>query len=342
MSRHALRLTVAGQSVNVVDRLSELVLTDKRAFEADELQVTLSDHDQRLAIPPKGAVVTCELGWYVNRVPRLVNKGEFVVDEVSYEIDPRELSITARSANFRAGMAKIKNKSWHGKTLGEILGTIARRHNLQLALSDELSAVAIEHIAQANESDGHFLTRLGRRYDALANIKNGHLLFLPIGQGKNAIGQHLESLSIDASQCSRAGFGEADRNSEYTGVKAKWRDVEANRLIWQLAGEDEKSQKLQTLFGHQADAQAAADAEWRRMQRGKKTLSLSVTRGMPHWLTETPVVVNGIKPDIDSQSWVTTQVVHSIGESGYTTTAELEIQDAAAPKELSGTDIFTN
>lgn len=55
----AFRLTVDGNDIAqlVSPRLMSLELTDNRGIEADQLSITLSDHDGLLSIPPKGAVL---------------------------------------------------------------------------------------------------------------------------------------------------------------------------------------------------------------------------------------------------------------------------------------------
>lgn len=47
-------------------------------------------------------------------------------------------------------------------------------------MSARLRDTAIEHIDQTHESDAAFLRRLGRKYDAVATVKNDKLLFIPI------------------------------------------------------------------------------------------------------------------------------------------------------------------
>lgn len=52
-------LILGGQEL----RLVSIELTDNRGMEADQLDITLSDHDGLLAIPPRGATLRLWLGW---------------------------------------------------------------------------------------------------------------------------------------------------------------------------------------------------------------------------------------------------------------------------------------
>lgn len=57
------RVLVDGRDITstLMPRLVSLQLTDNRGLEADQLDVTLSDHDGALVIPPHGARLHC--GW---------------------------------------------------------------------------------------------------------------------------------------------------------------------------------------------------------------------------------------------------------------------------------------
>ncbi|MFB4403669.1 phage late control D family protein, partial [Pseudomonas inefficax] len=72
----AFRLSVDGKDIArlISPRLMSLELTDNRGLEADQLSITLSDHDGLLEIPPKGAVVRLWLGWSDSG---LVDKGTY-------------------------------------------------------------------------------------------------------------------------------------------------------------------------------------------------------------------------------------------------------------------------
>jgi len=317
----AYSIIVNGQAINIDRRqLIELSITDNPAFEADELSIELHDKGNTLAIPSKGAVIECAIGWRINGVDQLVDKGRFVVDEIKYSMTPRTLRIEAKSANFRAGVNSIQNRTYNNKTLGDILLSVAKRQSLDAKIAPELSSIAIEHIDQVNESDGHFLTRLGMQYDAVANIKNTSLLFLPNAQGKTAGGRALSNSSYHVSQCERVEYSEQDRDSEYTGIQAKWRDKDnTGGIVWETAGSDEKPQKIKRLYPSKAEAAAAAQAKWSAIQRSGKSLGLDLASGNPSQTTEQPIRISGVKDSIDKQNWIAQKVFHTLSGSGYIT-----------------------
>ena len=96
----AFRITVDGNDIAqlISPRLMSLDLTDSRGIEADQLSITISDHNKLLAIPPKGAMVRLWLGWSDNGLGR---QGTYTVDETEHSGTPDVLSIRARSADLR-------------------------------------------------------------------------------------------------------------------------------------------------------------------------------------------------------------------------------------------------
>lgn len=174
-------------------RLLELTLSESRGEEADEVNIRLHDHDGRLALPCRGVALQMAIGW---RSGGLFDKGSFLVDDVEHSGPPDIITIRARSADLTGAIRGRRERSWHDTTLGEVLGTIAGEHSLRPAIAAELAGMAIAHLDQANESDINRLTRLRKRFDAVATVKAGTLIFAPIGAGQTASGQPLPGVSI--------------------------------------------------------------------------------------------------------------------------------------------------
>ncbi len=136
-----------------------LELTDNRGIEADQLSITLSDHDGLLAIPPKGATIRLWLGWSDTG---LVDKGTYTVDETEHSGAPDVLSIRARSADLRKGLKTKRERSWSNTTLGDVLGDIALGNGLTATIAGALDGLPILQLDQANESDANLISRVGK------------------------------------------------------------------------------------------------------------------------------------------------------------------------------------
>lgn len=135
--RPIFRLTVDGHDIAqlISPRLMSLELTDNRGLEADQLSLTLSDHDGSLSIPPTGAHLRLWLGWSDSG---LIDKGSFTVDETEHSGAPDILSIRARSADLLKRLKSKRERSWSNSTLGQVLGEIAANNALNSRIADAL------------------------------------------------------------------------------------------------------------------------------------------------------------------------------------------------------------
>lgn len=327
MARAGYQLTVDGRDVSaaVGVRLVSLNLSERRAGEADTLQVRLQDTDGRLAIPAEKAVITLALGWLSGPGPiGLVGKGRFILDEVEHEGPPDMLSIKARSADFTADLTTVRDRAWRDTTLAQILADIAARNGLAPRIDQALGAVAMAHLEQSRESDAALLARLGRRFDAVATVKAGALVFLPAGAGRAASGAAISPVQISRAQVSRHRWRRGDRE-RHDGVEAEWHDVDGGRRQLVQVGAGGRRRRLRTVYGSEAEARQAAEAAMSRGARAERGLSLSLAAGRPDIGPERPVSVTGFKSAIDETAWVVDAADHVLDAGGGLRT-ELTLQ----------------
>ncbi len=326
-------LTVDGQVIDdtVNPRLISIALTEKRGADADELEISLTDHDGELQIPRRGAEIALSIGWLdlgENRSPVLVDKGRFKVDEVSHSGAPDVLSIRARSADLTRAFRNRRSRSWKQTTLGEILGEVAGRNGLQLACSDDMASVEIPHLAQSRESDAAFLARLGRVHDAVATVKAGRLIFMACDSGVSPSGQQLGAATITRADGDKHSWKQSERGA-YSGVVAEWHDRAGAERKKAVAGSEENAKQLSRVYASEAAAVRAAEKEHQRLQRGKAEFSLNLARGRPDLFPEKRLTVSGFKPEIDSADWLITEARHSITASGFVTAVQMELGAAS-------------
>ena len=327
------QLTVNGRDISRAikadARLINLTLTESRGDEADQLDIELDDSDGALDLPKKGAELALRLGW---EGLGLVDKGTFEVDEVEHQGAPDRISIRARAAEMRREMRTRKEKSWHDTTIGAIVETIARQNNLTPRVDPGLAAIKVEHIDQTGESDLHFLTRLAKKHDAVATVKKGHLVFLPINGTKSSSGQELGAITITRAAGDQHRYHSADRNA-YSGVRAYWHDKNGAEKKSVLVGTEENEKRLKDTYGSEADAMAAARAEQGRVERGKATMELTLALAQPELMPQTGVTLTGFKREIDATPWLAVKLTHSMGDQGFTTRLELETKGAKPDKK---------
>ncbi|ALI09102.1 MULTISPECIES: phage late control D family protein [Pseudomonas] len=319
----AFRITVDGKDIAqlISPRLMHLELADNRGIEADQLSITLSDHDGLLTIPPKGAVVRLWLGWSDTG---LVDKGSYTVDETEHSGAPDVLNIRARSADLRKGLKTKRERSWSNTTLGEVLGDIALGNGLTATVAGALAELPILQLDQASESDANLISRLGEEFDAVVTVKAGHLLCLPAGGGKTASGADLPHITLNRTDGDQHRYLQADRGS-YDGVRAYFYDVNSAKKQEAIAGGGDSLKDLRHTYSDRQSALRAARSEFNRLQRGSATLSYTLARGRPDLIPELTYTLQGVKQEIDAIIWYGGNVLHSLSaDNGYTVSLELE------------------
>lgn len=325
------RLTLDGQDLSdrFRPRLIALTLSEKRGNELDQLDITLSDHDGLLQIPAEGVTLTLALGWASgdNATPGivtgLIDKGTFKVDEVEHSGSPDILTIRARAVDFTAAARRRNLKTYTDTTLGAVVTQLAGNAGLTARVAPDLAGIAITVLDQGRLSDMALLRNLGRRYDAVATVKAGKLLFNPIGKGTTATGRPIPAATITRGMGDSHAYKRAARD-KYTGVTAYWHDPARAERTGEDAGTTENAKRLKKTFGSQSDAKAAATAEHNRQQRGQATLSFNLALGRPDLYPEQRLSLSGFKPDIDATAWLIVDVTHNLGEAGLTTSLNLE------------------
>lgn len=315
------RITVDGVDVSntLLPRLLSLRVQDEAGFASDSVELTMDDRALAIALPSKGVKLRIWLGY---KEESLFYKGEYTVDEVRHRGPPATIVITAKGADFLESLKSRKTRSWHATTIGVIVQTISAEHDLKPRVEPALAATAIEHIDQTDESDLHFLARLAKQYDAIARPINGFLIFLPKGQAKTAEGQALTRLTLRPSDLKGWEYVQQERQN-YRKVTAYWTDKSDGQRKEEYAGEGAPAKALRTDYPNAAEAKAAAEAELRRIQRGKATFNLNV-EGLPEAASDWRVIIADFKPELDGE-WSVHRAEHVLSDAGLSTDLEMEI-----------------
>jgi phage protein D len=317
------KVTLDGRDLTglMAPRLIELTLSESRSGEADQLDISLSDHDGLLSIPKKNAKIRVSLGWSTSG---LIDKGEFNVDEVEHRGAPDQITIRARSAKMDGALRTRTERSFHKKTIAEIVSTVATANNLKPVVDKVIASKVIPHIDQVEESDMAFLNRLGRRYDTVATVKDGRLLFLRIAGAKTASGARMPEMDIYRSQGDNHTYLEASRDT-YTGVVVHWRDPRKATKRKVVVGVIGNAKHLRETYANEQDALEAATSEWERLRRGEATMRFSLATGVPQLSPQYVIRFPDFKKPINEKEWLVKSISHRLGENGFVTDLELEL-----------------
>lgn len=297
------------------DRLLMLAVTDNSGEEADEVEITLDDRNNAIESPRRGVSIEVAMGW---KGGALISIGTFTVDEVEPSGPPDQLVIRGKAADMRASLKAPKTRAWRDTTVRAIVSRIASEHGLQPAVSDTLGARAIAHRDQTNESDLHFLTRLGRDFGAVAAPKNGRLVFAPAGRGASASGQALPSVTLGRRDLTTWRGVSADRESAGK-VRARYRDQAAAKTKFAEAGSGEPVKTLRHVYRDEATAKAAAEAELAKSKRAENGVELTMA-GRPELAAQVPFTVTGLRAEL-AGAWIASRVEHRMdyASAGFTT-----------------------
>lgn len=305
----------------IKNNLVELTLTDKRNLEADTLDIVLDDTDAKIQMPRRGVELRIWLGY---QGEQLFDKGTFVVDACPLSGPPDRLTIQASSANFREDFKIEREKFYDFVNLGWLIKQIATRNGLKPAIEPGLAQIMIEHLDQTTESDANLITELAEKHDALATVKNGYLLFLPIGYTKTVNAISLPTLSLNRREGDSFSFDMADRDSRYTGVAAKWYDTDKARTLKGLVGASGYVKTLKDTYQDEDTAKTHAQSQWNKIRRGASTLSITLAKARLDFAPNHPVKLDGWRKEITDIKWLAGDIAHSLNSSGLTTEINLE------------------
>lgn len=324
----AWRVLLDGKDLTATLRplLISLKLDEATDEKADKLEITIRD-DGSIALPPEGAVLTVSLGWArgTGVAVGLVPKGTFKVDDVTWEGPPDRITISAHSADFVGSFRTRKNKTYHGKTLGQIVAEVAAANGLAAKCHADLAATVVTSAEQAHKSDMQFLRDLGRRYDAMATIKGGSLIFAPKDAATTVNGQPVPTLTIARKDGDRASYKRSAREGENDGAEAQYFDQGAAKRVTVGAG-GSKRKRLKRTYASHADATAAANAQANRQARAKGSFSITLALGDARLSAGAKAKVSGFKSEIDGKRWLIGSVTHNMsGSDGFKTDLELQV-----------------
>lgn len=324
----AYKLTVDGlpPSAALQDRLISLSVTLNNGQSADQLSLGLDDRPalsgSAIALPTQGVSLKVAMGYETY----LAEMGSFQVNHIglSGSSGGRSLSISATPSL----LLTETSRTWGGKTIADIVETIAKENALSAGISPSFKLQTIDVINQLNESDSAFLTRLAERYNAVCKPMADKLLFMEKGQGTSASGIPMLAVPIaphDVLQWSM----QINERQDYVKVVAYWPDLlnAEDGEVYVPPGEPKSGDKvcrLPHLYNNEKEAAQAAQAKLDEMNRGDATLSMTII-GNPDITAEGKITVRDLRSDVDGD-YIVKSATHSFSSGGYQTSIQAYIE----------------
>jgi len=303
------------------ERLLSLTVTDEEGMKSDTVDIELNDGPPNfLAIPRKGAIISVKMGFGDDLVP----KGVFTADKVNVDCLPYKMSISGKAADLRSGKLKERQeRSWDKTKLGDILSQIASESDLTPAVDDDLADFEYDWLAQQDESNIQFMRRLAERHNGLFAVKQKRLIFTRLGSGLSASGAPLGSIILTPEKIKVGSLKvEINDRTKYSKVVAYYQDSDKAERVEIDADADADGDSIYRLpepFASPAEADKAAQAKAKELQRGEGSVSVTVIgdAGIDAGL---PLLFADIRPGVDGVPYII-----KTAKTAYTKTGGLEV-----------------
>lgn len=293
---------------NFKDRLVSLTITDEAGSRSDTAEIMVDDRSNLVALPVTGAKLQIALG-----VGGLVEMGTYVVDDVSGEIAPDTMTVSAKAADMLGGIRARKTRSWSEVTVEDIVGKIAGEHGLKPMVSDSLKAKFCAYLAQTSESDLNLLTRIAKELDAVSKPSGEYLVFTKRGEGKAADGSQLPVFVVHRTQM-QGGSWKITGRGKYGRVTAEWGERDTATTHKVTAGDKEPELALRHRYTTEDEARRAAAAALQRSRRASGKINIELGGFWGDLMAEATVDIQGVKPELTGE-WLITRVQHRLTDT---------------------------
>lgn len=321
MSTPCARIVVDGRDITTrlfgKDRpLASITITDEAGVKSDTLELVIDNRDGFPA-PKVGSEIQVWLGYE----PEPVYVGRYRVESWTKSWAPKQLSVSAKSAELTTAIKETKLRSHHDTTVGAIVKKIAGEHGLGVALDADLGAREIPHIDQQAESDMAFLTRLAHRQGATFKLADGKVIFTKKGSKTLPGGGAKPEIVIKPADVTNCSVTEAERGG-HKSVICYYMDHGKKKRLKATAGSGKPAHRDRRLYGSKAEAEAASKGRLGELTRGKRSGQFDGP-GNPRIFAEGVITLKGFDDECDG-GFFAKSVTHSFSSSGYTTSVSLE------------------
>jgi len=319
----AYRIELNGKDVTDLwsEVLESLTVTDEAGIKTDTCEVTF-DNREGFSAPPIGATLKVWLGYD----PTPIYMGSYKVATWTKDGPLRRLTLSARAADLTSKIRSPKMKSWHEKSVNDIVSEIAADNGLQAIVDSGIGAIFIEHIDQQTESDVNFLTRLARRVGATFKLADGKVLFAAKGSARSPDAS-AKSVKIIVPEQVSIWSATMESRGDFATVATQYRDPASAKRKWARAGTGGDVYHDRHLYGSQAEAEAAGKAKLGDLTRGQISATIDGP-GNTSLFAEALVKLKGFDADVDG-TFLAKSVSHTFSARGFTTSATLETEGAS-------------
>lgn len=207
-------------SKQILKNLSSWTLDDNSGTTADRATLVVHDLD---VLPKSGTEYKIKVNGEL--------RGKFQVSAVTEQLIPPQITIQLTPAIFnvkdKTGWREKRRKTFPPATVFDVVTSVMKPHGYKIRIDKDLSGIKTEHLNQTEETDKHFISRLAKRYDAIAKPINGFFVFGKKGNIKTLSGGKKNAVKVSKASLlygqNSISYPSAIR---FKGVKAAWRVTE--------------------------------------------------------------------------------------------------------------------
>lgn len=290
-------------SISVVDEIDSI---------SDSVHINFIDNEKNLAIPKSGVKLQLSIGIDEKNV----NIGTYVIDEVV--LSPGDMSVSGKGFDTHANIKKIRSRNYPDDDLYNCIKYLAHENGLNGIISEKFRGIKI-NIAHHAESDMHFITRLGKKHDAIFKIQDKNLMFSEKIRNKNSRNENIDTLNLSENEAISWNLQLSGR-SIYRNVEAQVFNLDTGEKSKVSLGEGAPVLRLP---GHYRTSEEAL-SDCKGFLRGEgyenKNISLELP-GNPEVKAGRQINLKNFRNGIDGV-WLIKKVSHEIN-THYTTRMDL-------------------
>jgi len=297
--------------------LLSISVQDHESKKSDSCELEL-DNREYIPSPGKGSKLEVWLGFVETGVNYM---GSFTIDSWTKKGRPKIMTVSAKAAGMTTDIKAPKSRSYHEKTVGDIVSQVAGKHGLKNVVHGEMASIQIGHIDQSNESDLNFLTRLAGRVGGNFKLANETIIFNKAGSGSLPSGGEAPTFELIEDGQTKWNCTGSTRG-DYRSVEAAYHNVQKGEREVVKEGSGKPAHRSRKLFKTKGEAKAQAQATKGALARGKKVFTASFP-GRTEMFAGSGLTATGFDPDCDG-GYIIKTATHRLTDSGLHTSISCE------------------
>lgn len=326
MTKHSMRkatasITYMGEDLatSLESKTDKFTYNDPESGSSDDCSLTICDPDEKWIngyFPNLGDTITAKItvfDWRNSNDTRILNCGEFVMDDPGFSGPPLKVSLKAVSKPADGAFSsQERTQTWENVTVQNMAGEIALRSGL--ALQYTAPDIKIESLEQNGQTDSDFIKKTCEEYGLSLKVYSKRLVIFD----RESYKKMPAVVNISKDEIISWNF-KTSLAGTYTGGKMSYTDPDSEEDIEAKVGSEQRMLSVSGKADSRSDAEKKIKAQVNKANEEQTTLSVTVP-GNPDLVSSQCVNIIGLGK-ADGKYYIK-KVTHSVG-GGYKTSLDL-------------------